>query len=579
MSFADPVTSPWNRRSTALLTIALVLAAVAFISTLQFQFVYDDESQIVGNQLIEQWRFVPHYFNIQVWAHVNPHISGNYYRPIFMVWMRLNQALFGYRPWGWHLTTVLMHVLATFFVFKLARRLSQRDDVAFIAAVIFGVHPAHIEAVAWVSGVTEPLFAALLIPSFLWFLDWRDGRPNARAYSLLLYTLAIFSKETAVLMMPLVFAYCWIYPRPEKPSLIQRFTRSLLPALPFLAITIGYLYLRKLALGKLFFQNYPIGLKNDVLTIPSVSWLYVKMLFAPVGLAAFYDTPYITSPTLRGFLLPLLGVLLLAFAIFLWWWKTRDRLVAFSAILLVLPFLPLLNLGIFFEGEIAHDRYLYIPSIGFALLLAIALTKLTSGGAKQVLGVEVRAAAITAVVAVGLLSLTIYQSLFWSDDLVLYNRGVQIAPNNNLALNNLANEFEKRHMYPQALTLYSRVLERKPNFYLSNFNVGYVFFETGQYEPAERFLRRAAALDPTDASTFYYMAQCEMHLGQLAEAETNFHRAIATDQRLLGPRYMLGVLLKKQGRNKEALDYFRAELSKNPMDAKAKAEVEALTAR
>lgn len=562
--------------------IVLALTALAYVATLQFQFVYDDESQIVGNQLIEQWRFVPYYFHIQVWAHINPHQAGNYYRPIFMLWMRLNHALFGFHPFGWHLTTVLMHVLATFFVFKLARRLSGRDDVGLITALIFGLHPVHIEAVAWISGVTEALFAILLIWSFLCYLDWREDRPNSRTYSLLLYAFAIFSKETAVLMMPLVFTYAWLYPRDERISVVRRFWISVVPGLPYLGVTLIYLYFRRLALGALFHPVTPLDRATNLLTIPSVLWFYIKLLFVPVGLSAFYDTPYVTSPSLQRFWLPLLGVMIVAAGLFAWWWKTRDRLVAFASALLILPLLPLMNLSVFFNGEIAHDRYLYTPSIGFALLVAIAFVRLGEAGMPESFLEFWRKTGMRAALAfitIAFLGLTIWQSLYWADNLVLYNRGVETAPNNNLAVNNLANEFERRKMYPQAIMLYTRVLQRNPNFYLSNYNLGYVAYEAGQCDQAVRFLRRAAALDPTDAGTYYFLAKCEMQLGEMGNAETNLHRAITTDQRLLGPRYTLGVLLKQQGRNKEALDYFRAELVKNPNDVDARRQVEELSGK
>src|SRR5690348_13249817 len=111
-----------------MLLAVLAITFLAYITTLQFKFVYDDGSQIVGNQLIEHWHYLPNYFTVQVWAHVNPNQAGNYYRPIFMIWMLLNEKLFGDNPFGWHLTTVLMHVLATWLVFKLARRLNKSDD-------------------------------------------------------------------------------------------------------------------------------------------------------------------------------------------------------------------------------------------------------------------------------------------------------------------------------------------------------------------------------------------------------------------------------------------------------------------
>ncbi|HVZ17374.1 MAG TPA: tetratricopeptide repeat protein, partial [Terriglobales bacterium] len=250
--------------------------------------------------------------------------------------------------------------------------------------------------------------------------------------------------------------------------------------------------------------------------------------------------------------------------------------------LLIFPLLPLMNLSVFFNGEIAHDRYLYTPSIGFALLVAIGLMNVEHVRLPKWLSQcwrEYGLKAAIALIAIVFLGLTIWQSLYWADNLVLYNRGVWAAPDNNLAVNNLANEFERRKMYPQAITLYTRVLQRNPNFYLSNYNLGYVSYEAGQYEQAVRFLRRAAVLDPTDAGTFYYLAKCEMQLGELDNAEANLHRAIATDPRLLGPRYTLGLLYKQEGKTKEALDYFRAELVKNPNDADARREVEQLSGK
>jgi protein O-mannosyl-transferase len=565
----------WGIPVTYLLTCVLALTALGYISTLSFPFVYDDEAQIVGNQLIEKWHYVPYYFGISVWAHVNPHQAGQYYRPIFMLWMRLNQALFGFHPFGWHLVSVAMHVLATFFVFRLARRLTGRNHIAIIAAAIFGLHPAHVETVAWVSGATDSLLAILLIPSLLFFLNWRENRPNARAWCLLLYALALFSKETAVLTMPFVFVYCWLYPRDQNSSLLGRFWKALLPTLPFVAITLFYFYLRILVLHALLYELHPLSLRTHLLTVPSILWFYIRILVWPVGLSAFYHTPYITQPTFSQFWLPLAGVILVAVAIFYWWWKTRDREIVVAAALLVFPLLPLMKFTVFIEGEIAHDRYLYLPSIGFAILMAKAISGIAArfAAGHKALRAEL---VTTAVVSVTLLGLTIWQSQFWANNLVLYYRGLEIAPQNLLVVNNLANEFEHRKMYPQAISEYFKVLERDPNFYLANYNLGYVFYETGDYKQGAHFLKRAAALDNTDAGTFYYIAICNMKLGEVKEAEENLRRAINVDPRLVGPRYKLGELLKQQGRNAEALLYFKAELEKAPTDEKVRAAVQEL---
>lgn len=558
-----------------MLFAVLVLTFIAYIGTLNFNFVYDDESQIVGNPLVQQWHYVPYYFTIHVWAHTNPNQAGNYYRPIFLLWMRLNDAVFGLKPFGWHLTTVLMHVLATFLVFRLARRLSQRDELSLIAALIFGLHPVHVEPVSWIAGVTESLLAVLLLASFLFYLDWRDDKTNARTFSLVFFTLAIFSKETAVFMAPLVFAYEFL--QRENTPFVSRLWRSSRPAIPYVGITLIYLYLRSIALHGLFHKTYILSPLTNLLTLPSVLWFYVKLLFVPVGLSGFYDLPYVTAPTLRNFVLPLLGVIAVASGLFYWWWKTRDRVVAFAAVMLILPLLPLMNLGVFVEGEIVHDRYLYLPSIGFALLVGIALSQLKGSAAP---GAVRRPGFMLAIgISIVYMILTINQSLFWANNLVLYFRGVSIAPNNNIARNDLANEFNKRGMVPQAIALYEQVLQREPNFWLANYNLGYLYFKQQECEKAVYFLGRAASLNVIDGDTMFYLGQCEYTLNRLDRAEMALRRAIANDPRILGVRYYLGLTLKKQGRTQEALDYFRAELSKNPKDENARAEVDQLTGK
>ena len=156
-----PATAP---RLPAWWGIAVVLALTfaVYIPTLRYQFVHDDRGQIVENPAVHSWHAVPTYFTAQVWAAVMPEELGNYYRPLFLLWLRINDVVFGNQAWGWHLTTILAHVLTTLLVYLLAWRLGIGRDVALLAALIFGLHPAHIEAVAWISGVTEPLLGIFL---------------------------------------------------------------------------------------------------------------------------------------------------------------------------------------------------------------------------------------------------------------------------------------------------------------------------------------------------------------------------------------------------------------------------------
>src|SRR5262249_11522751 len=146
-----------------------------------------------------------------------PSIITNYYRPLFLLWLLVNHTMFGLHPLGWHITTVAAHVTVTIMVYWLALRLVGDRITAFVAPAVFGLHPVHIEAAAWISGVSEPLLALLFIPSFLFYLKARHipstgetgHSPKRRRLllaSVVLYAMALFTKETAIVVPVLIVA-------------------------------------------------------------------------------------------------------------------------------------------------------------------------------------------------------------------------------------------------------------------------------------------------------------------------------------------------------------------------------------
>src|SRR5882672_7255768 len=121
---------PLQISSAGIRTLALpFLVAVAYFTyagTARFGFIYDDVFQIVQNPRLESWRFLPHYFTQHFWAHV-PGAAANLYRPLFLVWLLLNNQVFGHEPAGWHLATVLLHVGATVLMYRVAQHFLKDD--------------------------------------------------------------------------------------------------------------------------------------------------------------------------------------------------------------------------------------------------------------------------------------------------------------------------------------------------------------------------------------------------------------------------------------------------------------------
>ena len=194
--------------------IALLCAAAIYAQAAFFQFVYDDLGQIVLNPQIKSWTLAFSYFKTHVWAQSSG--IAMYYRPAFMLWLTANYKLFGLNPLYWHLAVIGLHLACCLLVYFLVWRLTQDRWVTVVAALLFGLHPAHVESVAWVSGSTDSLMAALLLGSLLCYLKHRDSGQTTDVWqwsSLLLAALSVLTKETALIIPVLIFAYQWIYPQ------------------------------------------------------------------------------------------------------------------------------------------------------------------------------------------------------------------------------------------------------------------------------------------------------------------------------------------------------------------------------
>ncbi len=199
--------------------------------------------------------------------------------------------------------------------------------------------------------------------------------------SILLYTLACLSKETAVILPVIIFACEFLWSRGEGNSGIRALWDRLLiaarTAAPYLAIFAVYLAARLFALQGFQNTKEPHSYLSMLLTWPSVLWFYIQHLFWPVRLSPFYTREFYTRIDWRHVLLPGIPVILAAAG--LWVWSKRSMKAAVATVWLVIPILPALDLRAFIEGHLVHDRYLYLPSFGFAMLVAMGLRRLDFG--------------------------------------------------------------------------------------------------------------------------------------------------------------------------------------------------------
>ena len=553
---------------------------LAYAATLRFGFYFDDQVLVIHNDSIRSWRYLPGYFSTHIWAYLQPHVMQNAYRPLLLVWLRLNDALFGAHAWGWHLSLVLAHVAVTYLVYRLCLHLARDAWTAALAGLIFALHPVHVETIAQPSWADQPLSTLFILGAILAW--WRGRVPGSRhgwtAASMLLGAAALLSKESALMLPILVAGGAWIYAGDAgEPTPYQERVRcAVRDATPLVAVTLAYLPLRIWALKGFSHVASPIGWPTVFTTIPSVLMFYLRLLIWPAGLSCFYDTPYVSSATLGNYGLPCVVILVMINGLTVWWWKVRQRspsdarAMAFAILWMVLAVVPVLDFRVLVEWEFAHDRYIYLASAGFAILVAMGLRQ-----AASYTPAFFRQPA-WGMAGVGLISVlmgaaTVRQTLYWSSDLTLYRRAHEIAPHNAFASSILATCVAQRGRENEAVGLYQQALADHPAFWLANVDLAYLLYERGEYREAARHFQLSCAVDPTDAQQFLYWGMSLLHLGRPREAEKAVRTALSLSPHAEDYHLGMGMVLRQEGRLPEAKKEIEMELAAFPQNAQAQA--------
>jgi tetratricopeptide (TPR) repeat protein len=567
-----------SKREAALaLSSIQALVFLAYLSTLWFKFVYDDSFQVLGNTWLRSWNYLPRYFTADVWAFAHPGFRATFYRPIFLIWLRLQYLVFGLDPVGWHFATILCHLAATLLVYFIAARLLEDRLAALFASLIFGLHPTHTEAVAWVSGVTEPLFTVFLLASYLCYLKKRAEPKRARIYlaaSLLLYALASLSKETAVVLPVIIFAgeLLWGGRTDSAPrhTWLRRSLDALRVVAPYVALFAVYLVARLLALRG--FQNTKgeNSVLSMCLTWPAVLWFYVRHLLWPTQLSPFYSQEFYTTVGFSNVLAPAIPVLAVVIGLILW--AKRSPTAAVATLWMVVPVLPVLNLRVFFGGHLVHDRYLYLPCFGFAMLVALGIRHLNFGQARLW---RLPMAQIGVIAALGLaMGLEIHaSSACYADQTAFFTYVASKSAVEHSYDLNWAGLLGNQGRLQEAIKIYEAVLRTQPDDWTVNYNLGYAYYLVGNLAEADRFLTRAVQIDPTPPEGFFYLGLTKLKLGDVNSAAANVQRAISIQPDSIHYHFALGVIFRLQGNLAGALSEFDQELDLDPDDRAARSQI------
>jgi Tfp pilus assembly protein PilF len=549
--------------------IAVVLIAAAYARAPGLGFVFDDDIIVKANPYITSVHYIPSYFTEHIWSNLML-ARKNYYRPVFLLWLLGNYEEFGTDPLGWHLTSLLLHLGNAVLLYLLALRLIRERFAALAASLVFGLHPVQVENVVWVSASTELLGSFLALASLLCYLrsvEAASRRARLLSAAVVLYALAVLTKETAIILPVIVFLHEWLG-RPASPaaalpasrSRSAAFFASIRESLPFGVVAAGYLVARIAVLGGMGTTVVQMTKRAWLETIPSILQAYLLHLVWPARLSAFYDYPYITVFTLQTVVLPAALVLGVALLVSLMIRKSPGGQLA--AIWMVLPILTVLDIPIFPRGEFLHDRYLYHPLIGLSLLIGMGVAALERRWATR----EARWSlySVCGAVALALGIATFHQTGFWTDNFTLYSRGVEVAPRSGFANNNLGAVLLNRGQWKEAMVQFQKALDYAPKLYLAHYDMGVGYYEVGQFSEAEACFKRAIEIVPEDAESHLFLGMTYYHTNRLPLAIESVRRAIALKPSGAGYHFALAVMLKESGDLAGARAEFEEELKRDP---------------
>jgi protein O-mannosyl-transferase len=563
------------------LALLILLTALPYLPVLGYGFVYDDAAQAVGAVAAQTSQSPVEFFFSSVWDFRNSAVSMNsrYYRPVFHAWLRINAAIFGDSPAGWHLATLAVHLAVTVLVFCLLRRHFEEAWAAFVGALLFGVHPVHLESVAWISGVTDPLATLGILGSFLlWLRKVDTQRLQPQIGSLFCFAVALLAKEIALSLPAIIFVYV-LAGRCGNTSVLERkknrFRAAAWEALPFVALSFAYLGMRKAAVPVLRNASLPwVSHSEAILTLPSAILFYVRHLVWPAGLTVFPGVRLVSSAQDPHFWVPLILLIAAAVcAVRLWQKKGAEGIAVPALTWFALPLLPVLDLAVFFRDDFVHDRYLYLPSVGMAFCCAAA-ARLIIGAAPTAARRRVGVAAITALVLAAAGS-TAAQSPVWRNNVTLYGHAAQLSANPVPRIY-LAIEYLNLGRVLEAKEIFQNVAQHTPSSWSANYYLGSIDYQLKDFPSAEIHLRRAIELDPAEPEEYVNLGLTLLAEKQPGVAEFQLRGALARNPDAEGLHYGLGLSLMAQGKIAEGKAELREELKRPSSNAALHAQIEKL---
>jgi len=586
-----------SRYSTLILPVLLLVTTLVYLNGLSNPFVIDDRIIIFDNLSRQESWTLKDFFRQSLFGARPP--QDAYFRPVTLLTFAANYYLAKEKPQGYRATNIGLHLLVIVLTYLLFSRLAD-VWVALCSALLFALHPTHVQAVSYISSRSDLIYTIL---GLLCLLSWHRSRKAEgirkalyRGSGLFAFFLGLFAKETMIVVPALIGIMDLTS---EEPKSWREKIRENIPGyLGFVLLFFLYIHIRLASGFPLSMEgDMQIGLKSRLLLAPKIFFLYLTIIFYPVHLSLFrsvvvpqaFEWQVITGGLLIG------AMVILAYL----FWSTR-REVSFGILWFLISMVPNLNLTLLNAPIMEH--WLYLPSIGLSLAL-VALLRILAERVSEIRGITIGIVLIAILLSVR----TMTRNGEWSDHVKLFSRDVSSSPRDFLAWFWFAHALMERGMLSDALRAYKTGLSINPSHLGLRIGLAEILSLTGKEEEAEEAFSAALSLQPQSPLTLYMLGlhrlvagknqeaiepltrslelkpsagayhavgSAKLRLGLKDEAEEAFQKAMRIhpgNERFHGDLHVhLGKLFLRQGKKREAQQEWQLALRFDPNSSEAK---------
>lgn len=613
------------------IAIIVIATFIAYLPALHGDFVWDDELLITRNPLLHNWSGLR-----EIWAFGR---TADYF-PLTNTVFWIEWQLFGENTLEYHMINIVLHIANALLVWLVLRRLNIPG--AWLAGLIFGVHPVHVESVAWISELKNVLslfWALISVWLFVRFIDGDAKRPRfVYLLSLGSFFLALLAK-TQVVFLPVALLLClwwrthavakaleqpWSPNRPtkykraiSKSSFLDRLggNAAFVAVVPFFAVAII------LGIITIAFQSRGLGEEEIVLgpfsrrltNAGMAVWWYAKQVFLPIRLMTVYPRWRFDSPTLMEWL-PL--VTLITVVMVLWFWPGRGRRSFFFAlayfIVALSPVVGLVRMAYPRSGTLVADHFQYFADLSLIALFSVGIARVWASRRREI---AIASGVLTFLLVGAMGSYTWARASVYRNEETLWRDNFSKNPDAWQGHNRIGQVFFDQKKFAEAVQHFERAVQLKPEL-SDNYNqLGLTYCRLNRFDEGIAEYRKGLRLKEEKSSTANTSAAATMRTN-LANALTitgnNFNElaqrhsaegatiAAEADRKEAMDRYgeaiseyekalaiapdhpaihrNLGVLLASLGRKHEAVVHLRKVLQLVPNEALARETLDAIEA-